>query len=154
MGAFTVWVIKCRFRNNKMSDILDVATLHADDAELKKLPADVARYGALPKHDELTQTVEALKANRWEVRTHTRFVVSLQNIAVTSYTTFLQVTLVPNKEAALAALKTFADAEKSYFASGSTTLQQVGWTTWLKENPAAFGLNYKVCMILASGHGV
>jgi hypothetical protein len=66
------------------------------------------------------------------------------NIAVTSYTTFLQVTLVPNKEAALAALKTFADAEKSYFASASTTLQQVGWTTWLKENPAAFGLNYKV----------
>jgi hypothetical protein len=56
----------------------------------------------------------------------------------------LQVTVVPSREAALAALKGFADAEKSYFASGSTTLQQVGWTTWVKENPAAFGTNYKV----------
>jgi hypothetical protein len=53
-----------------MADILDVAKLHADDVILKKSPADVTRYGALANAEVLTNTVEALKANRWEVSTH------------------------------------------------------------------------------------
>jgi hypothetical protein len=65
----------------------------------------------------------------------------------------LQVTVVPTGAAALDAIKSFGDGKASVYSSGSTTLQQIGFTAWVKseEGAKAFGRNIKGEMVAAWG---
>ena len=54
---------------------------------------------------------------------------------------------------ALEVLKSSTGADKSYGQAGSTTLEQIGWTSYLKATPAAFGKNFKAETLEAMGQG-
>jgi len=50
---------------------------------------------------------------------------------------------VKTKIEALKVLIGLCDNKKSYGQAASTTLQELGWITWLKEHPDAWGRNFK-----------
>jgi NADH dehydrogenase FAD-containing subunit len=60
-----------------------------------------------------------------------------------------KVTLVKSKIEALRVLIGLCDANKSYGQSASTTLQEIGWMTYLKEHPNVWGRNFKADAVAA-----
>lgn len=103
-------------------------SLTASDAALKSAPTP-AKFRALPAPEVVARTAEALKKNGWSV------------------------TVVRTGAEALEALKGFAKPDASYSAGSSISLEQVGWTEWLKANPAAFGRNFKSEAVAADAKG-
>jgi len=64
-----------------------------------------------------------------------------------------QVDVVDSKEAALKVLTALPLAESSVFLAGSTSLQEIGFTAFLRENPKATKRNIKAETVEAMGKG-
>jgi hypothetical protein len=94
-------------------------TLLEADPQLKATPPAL-KFAELASAGDVEATVAALTKNGWNV------------------------VVVPDGAAALEALQKFASTDALYFAAGSTSLQEIGWTEWLKAHAGAFKRNIKV----------
>jgi len=115
-------------------------TKAAESYENKKSEPDLSAAGLLASDPQL----EGLKTSKLTEK----FGVKASAAAVERVKAALtakqhKVSVVKTKNEALDLLISLADNKKTYGQGGSTTLIELGWISWLKDHPDAFGHNYK-----------
>jgi len=113
-------------KKKKKSTDLSASDLFESDPQLKKVDRN---WGRLATDESIEKTVKALTANK------------------------VKVDVVGTKEAALDVLKAINVKDSSIYVCGSTSLEEVGWLKFLKENKSHAKRNIKAESVAAGNRG-